>query len=66
MELEEKDKRMYNVRINTTIQNLAKNHVEEFPFLYYYEELRKEYDKRNDLKYVQIKILKNIAIFLRN
>jgi hypothetical protein len=67
-EQEEENGRARNVEISNILENLSENYKEEFPFLIHYKEIKKLYNKKaeiqekEDYKYFQVKILKQIAM----
>ena len=66
IDLEEKDKKNHNKRINLVIENLSKSYTNHFPFLLFYQEFRNQFktiEKRNQktVRNIEIEILKEIA-----
>jgi hypothetical protein len=66
IDLEKKDKKKYNKRINLVIENLSKSYIIDFPFLFLYQEFRNQFkttEKRNQktVRNIEIEILKEIA-----
>ena len=43
IDLEDKDKKNYNKRINLVIENLSKSYITHFPFLFFYQEFRNQF-----------------------
>lgn len=65
-ELELRDKRVHNKRIDNVLTNLANNYLSQFPFLLHYEDFEKCYSIINqNKKYYGVEILKKTAEELR-
>ena len=66
IDLEKKDKKNHNKRINFVIENLSKSYTNHFPFLFFYQDFRNQFktiEKRNQktVRNIEIEILKEIA-----
>jgi hypothetical protein len=61
----DKKGRVHNIRIGKVLESLSKYHAEEFPFLLYYSEFKKEYDRLGQVREFHkdylIKLIREIA-----
>jgi hypothetical protein len=65
----DKKSRIHNVRISKVLENLSKNYSDEFTFLLYYTEFKREYERLGQVKELsgtyQLNLMREIAEELR-
>jgi hypothetical protein len=70
IELQNKEKKVHNKRITTVLENLSDNYPQEFPFLLYYSDFAKEFERLRAFaeipKGYEVELLKKIAEELKN